>query len=107
MWLQLEKLFSGSKSLFFVLAGIQCAALVLVQAGQDYGWLGVVVTGLLLFPLFWLVPLAGWWFLPLSGMIWMMAFWIVTLLFSMLEGWAHRKWEDRVIQDALEESRKP
>jgi hypothetical protein len=73
---------SGLSSVALALAAIHGTILVVYQAHLDYGWLGVVVVLVLGVPFFWLLPVAGWWFLPTSQMIWLIIFLGVFLISS-------------------------
>lgn len=73
---------SGLGSTALALAAIHGTILVIYQAHLDYGWLGVLVVLVLGVPFFWLLPIAGWWFLPTSQMIWLIIFLGVFFLSS-------------------------
>lgn len=62
------------------IATIHGTLLVVMKAHADYGWLGVVVVIAVGIPLFWLLPIVGWFFLPAAQMVWLCVFLAAALL---------------------------
>lgn len=85
--LRLAGFFKAVSWVFLALTLIHGTLLVGRQAYIDYGWLGVVVIFAIGVPLFWLLPLVGWFFLPASQMWWLMFFLLVFLVFAKGADW--------------------
>lgn len=56
------------------------------QAYLDYGWLGMLIGGAASAPLAWLIPFAGWFFLPKVQMITLTFLLGMLLLTAIAEG---------------------